>query len=81
MTAARRVIDWRGQDAAAVARELRELPEGRYVLVPETELADVTDEAAEIQAGIDEADRGELVDWSDARDRLDGVIAAARRDR
>jgi excisionase family DNA binding protein len=38
MSTARKVLDWHQQDVAELARALRDLPAGRYVLVPETEL-------------------------------------------
>jgi predicted transcriptional regulator len=79
MTAARKVLDWKPEDPASVARELRDLPAGRYVLVPEHEVDE--DEAAAIQAGIDEAERGDLVEWTDVRQRLDALIASARERR
>jgi hypothetical protein len=39
MRTARKMIDWRNQSGDELARQLVGLPEGRYVLVPENELA------------------------------------------
>ncbi len=77
MTAARKVIEWRHQDPSALVRALEDLPEGRYVLVPEGEVAAEAEEAEAIQAGIEEAERGELVDWSQVREQIDGITALA----
>lgn len=60
---ARKVIDWHKQRGADLARELADLPEGRYVLVPENELAADDELSAEEADGLIEAlaslDRGE----------------------
>jgi predicted transcriptional regulator len=87
MGTARRVLDWHKQNTAELARQLEDLPEGRYVLVPENELeADRDDDLspedeAAIEEGLDAIDRGETVAWEQVRAEMDAMIAAARTGR
>ena len=84
MSSARKVIDWHGQDAAELAHELAALPRGRYVLVPESELAQheisPEDEAA-VEEGLDDVDRGDTVPWEEVRAELEAAVTAARAGR
>ena len=81
MSTARKIIEWHGQDAAELARELEALPAGRYVLVPENELTEsdlsAEDEAA-VEQGLDDLEHGRTVSWERVRADLEAAIAAAR---
>ena len=87
MSTARQVIDWNGQEAADLARELANLPRGRYVLVPESELAmDDDDELSpddELAAeeALEEIEKGATVPWDRARAELVATIETARASR
>ena len=88
MSTARKIIDWRRQHPESLAQSLGDLPDGRYVLVPESEVATElsADEAerlelAALDAGIDEADAGATIAWSEVRGAMDALIARASRDR
>ena len=86
MSTARKIIDWHHDDVGGLAQSLKDLPDGRYVLVPESEFAtELSPGDAEqvefdaLMAGIAEAEAGEMVDWSEVRAKLDAMIAGASR--
>jgi hypothetical protein len=69
MVTARKVIDWHHQGGDELARELRELPEGRYLLVPENELHGDRELTSDEEDGLIEA--------LESLDRGDGIAADA----
>ncbi len=84
MSSARKIIDWRRQHPENLAESLGDLPDGRYVLVPESEVAaqlSVDDaerlELEALQAGIDQAEAGATIAWTDVRRAMDAMIARA----
>ena len=88
MSTARKIIDWRRQHPEHLAQSLGDLPDGRYVLVPETAAATELSaddaerlELAALHAGIDEADSGATNAWSDVRGAMNAMNARASRDR
>ncbi len=86
MSTARQILDWQGQEASELARTLADLPRGRYVLVPEDELAmdDVElspDDESAAEDGLDDIERGATLPWDQARTGLVATIAAARASR
>ena len=82
MSTAREVIDWHKQGGSDLARDLEDLPEGRYVLVPENELAADDDLSPEQEAGLVEAlaslDRGEGVPASQVLAEMRARIESGR---
>jgi len=82
MSAARKVLEWRGQADPELTRELAELPPGRYVLIPEDELDDLSaDDESAIEEGRGEIERGDTVPWEQVRADLEVAIAASRTGR
>jgi hypothetical protein len=66
------VVRWNGKE---LPEELRSLPAGRYVVEPIDDLPPLTpEEEAGIEAALDSLRRGEGVEASDARRRIDAAI-------
>ncbi len=82
MSTARKVIDWHRQGGSDLARDLEDLPEGRYVLVPETELAADDELSPEQEDGLLEAlaslDRGEGLPGGEVLAEMRARIESAR---
>src|SRR5262245_40907587 len=84
MSRTRKIIDGHGQDGAALARELANLPRGRYVLVPEAELGEEelsAEDEAVVEAGLDEVEQGSTVPWDRVRADLELAISTDRTGR
>ncbi len=72
-----KVLHWNGHD---VPGELAELPPGRYVLAPIDEGSELSAaEDAEVQAGVDEIERGASVDGDDVAARLRAKLRTPSR--
>ena len=68
-----RVLHWNGKD---LPRELRELPAGRYVIAEyHRDATDLTpEEEAELEAGLDEIDRGDTVPADEVYAEIDKML-------
>jgi hypothetical protein len=65
------VIDWDGRD---VPEQMKELPKGRYVVVPVDEISLTEEEDAGLRAALDSADAGRTRPAEDVRRRLDAML-------
>jgi ABC-type branched-subunit amino acid transport system ATPase component len=83
MSTARKILDWHKQGSEQLAQQLQDLPEGRYVLLPENEtLAQeeelvLTDEQlAGLAHAFEQADRGETLAATEVYARIDARLQA-----
>jgi predicted transcriptional regulator len=69
------IIDW---DGHAVPEQLKQLPKGRYIIVP-AESEPLTDEEdTGLRAGLDSAEAGQVKPAEEVRRRLDEMVAQCR---
>jgi predicted transcriptional regulator len=82
MSTALKILDWHHQGGDEIAQQLQELPEGRYALIPETEVEEEQDLSPEderaIEEGLEEFERGDTVPWERVRAQGRAIIEAAR---
>jgi predicted transcriptional regulator len=69
------IIDWDGHE---LPEELKQLPKGRYIIVP-AEADPLTDEEDEgLRLGLDSAEAGRVKPAEEVRRRLEDMVARCR---
>lgn len=65
------IIEW---DGDGVPEQMKELPKGRYVLVPANALPLTEEEDAGIRAALDSVDAGRVKPADEVRRRLEALL-------
>lgn len=66
------IIDWDGHE---VPEQLKELPRGRYIVVPAEAIPLTEDEDAALRSALDAADAGHVKPAEEVRRRLEDMVA------
>jgi hypothetical protein len=66
------VIEWDGRD---LPEQMRQLPKGRYVVVPVDEVSLTEEQDAGLRAALDSADAGRTRLAEDVRQRLESMLS------
>jgi predicted transcriptional regulator len=65
------IVEWDGED---LPEQMKELPKGRYIIVPVDEVPLTEEEDAGLRAALDSADAGRTRPAEDVRQRLDSML-------
>jgi hypothetical protein len=65
------IIEWDGRD---VPEQMRQLPKGRYVVVPVDEVSLTEEEDAGLRAALDSADAGRTRPAEEVRQQLKSML-------